>query len=191
MIKEEKHHYVYLTTNLINGKQYIGDRTCKCNPENDKYLGSGRPYFQNAIKEYGKNNFSKQILECFNTREEAFNAQEKYIIQYNTLIPNGYNISPKGGHNVKECWSKESKEKCSNTKKGKIGYWKNKKLSEEHIKHLKENHKGMLGKYHSDDSKLQLSNSMKIKNNGKETEEHKQKIKLSMQNYWAKKKLVH
>ena len=35
-------YYVYLTTNLLNGKQYVGERSCNCEIENDKYLGSGR-----------------------------------------------------------------------------------------------------------------------------------------------------
>lgn len=89
-------HYVYLTTNLINNKQYVGDRTCYCEPEKDKYLGSGL-YYKNAEKYYGKENFKKVILEKFLTRLEAYNAQAKYIIEHNTLRPNGYNISPSGG----------------------------------------------------------------------------------------------
>jgi len=57
-------HYVYITINLINGKQYIGDHTI--NPhERNYYIGSGRPYFKNAVKKYGKENFFKEILEWF------------------------------------------------------------------------------------------------------------------------------
>jgi len=43
------HHYSYIITNIINGKQYIGDRSCECLPENDSYLGSGK-YLKNAQK---------------------------------------------------------------------------------------------------------------------------------------------
>lgn len=115
---EKKFNYVYVTTNLINGKQYVGDRSCNCEPEKDKYLGSGRPYFENAKIKYGKENFKKEILEKFDTKKEAFNAQEKYIIQFNTLFPNGYNISPKGGHGVKDCFAEESKQKISRKLQG-------------------------------------------------------------------------
>jgi hypothetical protein len=45
-------HYIYKTTNLINGKIYIGKRSHK-NPEKDKYLGSGNVLKQ-AISKYGK-----------------------------------------------------------------------------------------------------------------------------------------
>ena len=83
-----KYIFVYITTNLLNGKQYVGDHST--NNLNDGYIGSGYPYFIRAIKEHGKENFKREILEFFDTKEEAFAAQEKYIIQYNTLAPNGY-----------------------------------------------------------------------------------------------------
>ena len=52
--------YIYKTTNLINGKMYIG--SSKKNPkDNWSYYGSGRNIV-NAIKKYGKENFTKEIL---------------------------------------------------------------------------------------------------------------------------------
>jgi hypothetical protein len=114
-----KFHYVYITTNLINGHQYVGDRTCNCEPEKDAYLGSGK-LFTKKKKEYGIQNFKKEILELFETKEKAFNAQEKYIIHYNTLIPNGYNISPKGGYGVPGSFlHEETKKKIKTSNKGK------------------------------------------------------------------------
>ena len=138
---EKKFNFVYIITNLITRQQYIGDHST--NNLNDKYLGSGRPYLQNAFREYGKENFKKEILEFFPTKQEAFDAQEKYIIKHNTLVPNGYNISPKGGHNNRGCWSEESKKKCSLTKQGSLGYYKDKHLSEEHKKHISDACKGI------------------------------------------------
>ena len=90
-----KFHFVYLTTNIVNGKQYIGDHSCN-DISKDSYLGSG-VYFKNALSEYGKINFKREILQYFSSKEEAFNAQEIYIQKYDTLSPNGYNLSPKGG----------------------------------------------------------------------------------------------
>jgi len=83
-MKEKKFTYVYITTNTINGKQYVGDHSTD-NIEKDNYLGGGS-YLNAAIKKYGKIYFKKEILENFETKKEAFNAQEKYIIQYNTLV---------------------------------------------------------------------------------------------------------
>ena len=123
-------HFVYITTNLIDGKQYIGDHST--NDLNDGYLGSGRPYLQRALRQYGKQNFKKEILEVFPSKKEAFNAQEKYIQKYNTLFPNGYNLSPTGGLGVRGCFSHSelSKARISQSSKG-ISRNKNRKMSDE------------------------------------------------------------
>lgn len=44
--------YIYLTTNTINGKKYIG----MCTRDDDWYFGSGK-LIKSAIKKYGKENF--------------------------------------------------------------------------------------------------------------------------------------
>ena len=49
---------IYKTTNLINGKIYVG----KDKKENPAYYGSGIVLRQ-AIKKYGKENFKKEILD--------------------------------------------------------------------------------------------------------------------------------
>lgn len=155
-------HYVYITTNTVNGKQYVGDHTTK--KLNDSYIGSGRPIFQQAVKLYGKENFKKEILQFFSTKHAAFNAQEKYIKKYNTLTPNGYNISPKGGHMFKGSVSENTKELIRKSKlgennpmfgkppgnKGKqmtveqIQKMKDHKFSDDHRKHLSDSHKGQI-----------------------------------------------
>ena len=153
-MKEKQFNYVYLTTNLINGKQYVGDHST--NNLNDHYLGSGI-YFDKAILKYGKENFSKQILEQFNTKECSFDAQEKYINEYNTLIPNGYNISPKGGSKYQGSCSEETKKKLSKI-------WKGRKHSEESKLKM-----GRPGRKHSEESKKKMSESQKGKIISEET----------------------
>lgn len=83
---------IYKTTNLINGRFYVGQD--KYN--NPNYYGSGK-ILKQSFKKYGKENFTKEILEyCssleyLNKREiywiNILNAQERGV---------GYNIS-KGG----------------------------------------------------------------------------------------------
>jgi group I intron endonuclease len=143
------YHFVYLVTNLINKKQYIGDHSSDI--LNDGYLGGGKPYLQNALMKYGRKNFKREILEFFSTKQEAFNAQEKYIKQYNTLNPNGYNISPKGGHGISGCFSEETLRKIS--EKNKISL-KGKKLSEETKKKIS---KSNTGKKRSEEAKNNYS----------------------------------
>ena len=112
---EKQFNFVYITTNLLNGKQYVGDHST--DNKNDTYLGSGRPYFSRAVKADGKENFKREILEFFSTKKEAFDAQEKYIIQFNTLSPNGYNISPKGAIMLKIVGVKNQEKSAAKQKK--------------------------------------------------------------------------
>jgi hypothetical protein len=117
----QKIHYIYLTINLITGEKYIGDRSINKEPERDNYLGSGK-LIKEKIKEYGRENFKKEILEKFSSKKEAFNAQEKYIKLYKSHISEGgYNISKKGGLCVKGCLehTKETKIKIGKACKGK------------------------------------------------------------------------
>lgn len=50
---------IYKTTNIKNGKYYIGKHQTE--NENDSYLGSGIA-LKKAIKKFGKNSFIKEIL---------------------------------------------------------------------------------------------------------------------------------
>jgi len=80
---------IYKTTNILNGKIYVGMHKTK-NP-NDDYLGSGK-FFKRAVQKYGIENFKKEVLYIFDTPEEMF-AKEKEIV--NTLFiesNNTYNI---------------------------------------------------------------------------------------------------
>ena len=51
--------YVYIITNLVNGKKYVGSSRKTQIDEN--YYGSGR-LIVNALKKYGKENFTRDIL---------------------------------------------------------------------------------------------------------------------------------
>lgn len=85
---------VYKTTNLINGKYYIGKH--KTMNINDDYLGSGTR-LSNAVQKYGVKNFVKEVLFVFDT-EESMNAKEKEIINESIINdPLSYNVAF-GGH---------------------------------------------------------------------------------------------
>jgi hypothetical protein len=79
---------IYKTTNLINGKFYIG-KDAKNNPN---YLGSGS-LLKEAIRKYGKNNFKKEILESCKNQEELYIKERYWIEELDSQNPNvGYNI---------------------------------------------------------------------------------------------------
>lgn len=91
-MSKEKISYIYLTTNLINGKKYIGQHTGQIN---DNYLGSGVTLVE-AIEKYGKENFIKEILEICN--KEELNDKEKYwIAYYNAFKDDNYYNKTEGG----------------------------------------------------------------------------------------------
>lgn len=87
------YHFVYETTNLINGKKYIGKHST--DDLNDGYLGSGKA-IQQAIKKYGENNFSRTILKEFKTSEEAYMYEEEIITPEIIKSKNYYNMKPGG-----------------------------------------------------------------------------------------------
>ena len=61
--------YIYKTTNLLNGKIYVGKHKWSkegCLDEN--YLGSGT-YLTRAIDKYGKENFICEILDTADSLE--------------------------------------------------------------------------------------------------------------------------
>jgi hypothetical protein len=80
---------IYMTTNLINGKRYIG----KDKHNNPDYLGSGTR-LKLAIQKYGKSNFKKEILEECSSWEDMGKKEVEWIKKYNaTTDTNFYNIS--------------------------------------------------------------------------------------------------
>jgi bisphosphoglycerate-dependent phosphoglycerate mutase len=67
---------IYQITNELNGKIYIGKH--QTTNLNDRYYGSGK-FIRSAMKKYGKENFTKEILFVFDTEEEM-NTKEKELI---------------------------------------------------------------------------------------------------------------
>ena len=85
--------YIYKTTNIINGKIYIGLSTSTVD-ESTNYYGSGK-ILHRAISKYGKENFTKEILESNIESKEILNQREIYYIsKYNSTDDSiGYNIT--------------------------------------------------------------------------------------------------
>ena len=91
---------IYIHTNKINGKKYIGQTSRK--PE-ERWGNNGRGYnnktlhFSNAINKWGWDNFSHEIIADNLTKKEANQMEIDLIKLYNTTNRDyGYNHS-KGG----------------------------------------------------------------------------------------------
>lgn len=103
---------IYKTTNLINGKQYIG----KDKNNDPKYFGSGVEIKQ-AIKEYGKHNFKKEIIEHCNSIEHLVERESYWLQHHNAETnPKFYNRTNKPFGN--SGLSEDTKERISQSKKG-------------------------------------------------------------------------
>lgn len=100
---------IYIHTNKINGKVYIG-KTCQEPRLRFGSNGSGYrvcPAFYNAIKKYGWDNFSHDILCDGLTAEEANEKEIEYIALYDsTNKTKGYNLR-NGGDGFDSAASKD------------------------------------------------------------------------------------
>lgn len=97
--------YIYKFTNKINGKVYIGQTRQKLKTRYNQHINNVKKDkypIHAAIQKYGAENFEfstveEIVLEDKQKLIDTLNKLEiKYIKEYNSLCPNGYNIQ-KGG----------------------------------------------------------------------------------------------
>ncbi len=109
--------YAYKTTNIINGKYYIGVHKSYIEGI-DNYIGCGirrqsdankKNRFHTAVRKYGYENFKVEILKTFNSYEEALLWEQEYITDDYVKDTQCYN-SKKGGRGGGYIWSEERKE---------------------------------------------------------------------------------
>ena len=85
--------FVYMTVCLVNGKCYIGKYE---NSEQHSYLGSGK-LFTRALRKYGRENFTRTILERYNCVEDCRAGEKRWIRLFNAVESSQfYNIAEGG-----------------------------------------------------------------------------------------------
>ena len=190
-METEFYGFIYITTNLINNKKYIGMH----NNFSDDYLGSGT-LLTKAVKKYGKENFSREIIAYAKTKEELAELEKEFIKKYNAVNKNDfYNIHTGGfGGNTIAGFTEEqlneyklkmrkSLLECKNPPYGKpltediknkirdkqLIYWSNisdedrEKFKQTMSNTVKGNKNPNFGNYWSEEKKQQLS-ELRIKN---------------------------
>lgn len=172
--------YIYKTTNLINGKIYVGQTIY----DNCEYFGSGL-LIQKALKKYGVENFKKEIL-CDCATQEELNKMEKYWIKKlnSTDSSIGYNIL-EGGR-----FYDDTREKISKSLIGKSFKKPSRKgihLTLEHREKISRSTRGKKRLPLSDDHKEKISKALSgrpSKNKGKHfepmSEEQKEKRRVKL-----------
>jgi hypothetical protein len=198
------HHYTYFLTakEPFNGmKYYIGVRSCKSNPEEDKYLGSSKIIKRNKVAvnkhilatwETRQEAVSHEILlhDCFNVaiNKEFFNQAVQTAIGFDT---SGKPSPMKGKKHTAETIEKmresslnqtsETRQKISNTLKGHVAW--NKGISPTNDAKQKMS-QAKLGKICSIEHRLNIS---KAKSNI--SEETRKKLSDSAKRYWEQKQM--
>ena len=121
-------NYIYCFTNLINNKKYIGSTINQPNIRYNQHIYNAYhdnsskynyPLYQ-AIRKYGIENFSYEILEEIDcTEEEIRKIEHQYIVAMNTVSPYGYNQTDNTLHplTTAENYKKMSETKRNNAKK--------------------------------------------------------------------------
>ncbi len=184
---ENINNYTVYKHTSPSGKIYIG--ITNQNPSKRWQNGHGYSYnnhFMNAIKRYGWNNFTHEIIYDGLSKDEACKKEIELIKIYKSnKIKYGYNKSFGGEHgNAGIVRTKETIEKLRLSHIGKPSPQKGKKMSEESRKKMSEAKKGKpspkKGTHLTDEQKLKMSKSLKgreVWNTGKTlSEEHRKKI---------------
>lgn len=183
-MKKEKTYCVYMHTNKLNGKKYIGQTRQPLNQRWREGKGYKRAnsHFFNAIQKYGWGNFKHEVLAEGLTCDEANELEIKFIAEYNTTNKEyGYNAEI-GGKNS-PC-SEETRQlislnhanmkgknnprygvKLSDETKKKIGDAnRGTKRTEEYKEKLRQMNKGegnpFYGKKHTDETKEKIRQQM-------------------------------
>lgn len=121
---------IYLRTNLINGKQYIGQSKDFKQREHSwmsyKTIYANQ-YLTRARNKYGLENFKTEVLEVCD--DSMLDEMERYWIKkLNTIFPNGYNFTT-GGTNGAEM-TDDVKQRISDANTGKTPWNKGKTYDE-------------------------------------------------------------
>jgi len=164
--------HVYLVTNSVNGKQYVGQTINSSNK-----LGHGRVLLK-AYKLHGKDKFSYEpICSGINNRATLNYIERFWINVMGTLVPNGYNIELGGSEG--STWTEERRRKHSLALKGHRGWRKGLNLPSPNK-----------GKVYPEEGKRKLSEALKGRvspNWGKKaSEETKAKMTASQKAHWEK-----
>lgn len=136
---------IYCYTNKQTNQKYVG---CTCRRYQSERSGkNGYRYiaskvFYEAIQKYGWENFVYSVLEENLTKDESEIRERYWILQLDTIYPNGYNLQS-GGVSGKKYHNLIS-EHMSESLKGKTGWNKGIKLTDEHKQHVSESLKGLL-----------------------------------------------
>lgn len=187
--------YIYLRTNTVNGKKYVGQvitrrfkaRQKAWNCLTQPYAG---PAINAARAKYGLNAFDFEILkEC---KDDELSQWEMYYIkELNTKVPYGYNMTDggEGMNGYTYSHSEKSKKRISESLKGHfVSEESKKKMSK--AQNVCGEKNPFYGKRHSEKSKQKMSEAHKGKTTWMKDKHHTEESKKKMSNSHLKKEIL-
>lgn len=134
---------VYLVTNKLNGKMYVGQHAgtdLESYWRRNVWLAEagyqGKRLLYRAIRKYGSHGFDTEILTTVKTKQELDHYEIQLIKFLDTTNPEkGYNITLGGGGSLGVKFSEETRIKMSKAREGKL-------MSEENRQKFIERNKG-------------------------------------------------
>ena len=166
----EKKWSVYIHTNKVNNKVYVGITSWK--PEDrwghngNRYYKEDQSVFYNAIKKYGWDGFEHIIFAENLIEEEAKRMEIRLITLYKSNCKRyknpsyGYNMTDGGDGTTGRIHSEETKQKIREKATGRVWSEKQKEDRKELYKHIKN---PFFGKTHSDKTKQIIGEKAKIR----------------------------
>lgn len=122
-VNNNKPAYIYCITNLVNGKKYVGKTSSPLGIRWSQHVHTGlhdddRTPLKDAIRKYGRENFSLEILATYATDQEAFDAEDGWIEKMQSRVSqHGYNL--KGGGRGGEVLCEKLLDRMVEVRKGK------------------------------------------------------------------------
>jgi group I intron endonuclease len=158
--------YIYKIRNLVNNKYYIGQTTQELEERwrQHKQKNSNCRYLKHAFNKYGFDKFKFELI-CKCIDEDLDILEIKYMEEYKSLVPNGYNLREggNGGRQHQSTKDKISKTLLDRNYKYPIGMhpWIGRNHREETKDKIK---KSLLGKKASDETieKMKLIGRKKV-----------------------------
>lgn len=158
IVIKEPYGFIYITTNMINGKRYLGQKNFDKKRSWEKYLGSGS-ILKSAVKKYGKDSFVRNIIDIAYSQDELNQKEYDYSIFFNVVESDDWYNLMYGGRVVSGITrSNETREKLRKSLKGKFSGEKNPNY----------------GKHHSEETKKKIAEKQKGRHPSEET---RQKLK--------------
>lgn len=93
------HGRVYLITNSVNGKRYVGQTTqaLEARFRQHRALQAKCRALEAAIRKYGHDCFTIMELATARNQEELNELEARFVVELSTLSPRGYNLRQGGG----------------------------------------------------------------------------------------------